>query len=292
MARFNKGWVKAWREAAEGDLPQNIWLWGIWNWLIYNATWKPSKVLWNGNQREIPPGTVVMGLVELSSKWGCSKNTIKKWLQYLEKTQRISLEMCTRGTLVTIRNWDVYQGRDEEDCTPTARQVNADCTPAAHEVTLSKESKKEELKKEEIYIQAEAVADAPAIVEGGASLPEKIDSGLPAPKKSKFTDATRQKMRGFIAAYAKAWEAKYKSRPEGIRDKALIGKLGHWIEHVAEVRAINLVEAYLQISYRPFDENYHDLWQFFRHLNRIGSALDTGKDANSIDWAKVFGGNS
>lgn len=145
MARFNRGWVKAWREAAEGDLPQNIWLWGIWNWLIYNATWKPSKILWNGKQREIPPGTVVMGLIELSSKWGCSKNTIKKWLQYLEKTERISLEMCTRGTLVTIRNWDVYQGREEEECTPTARQVNTDCTPAAHEVTLSKESKKEEL---------------------------------------------------------------------------------------------------------------------------------------------------
>lgn len=132
------------------------------------------------------------------------------------------------------------------------------------------------LKKEIQETEIQAVADAPA---------------LPAfPKKSKFTDLTRAKMRAFIAAYAKGYEEKYNGKPEGIRDKALIGKLGHWIESVSEVRSVSLVEVYLQISYRPFDENYHDLWQFFRHLNRIGIALDTGKDSNSTDWSKVFAG--
>ena len=148
------------------------------------------------------------------------------------------------------------------------------------------------------YIPSECVSEPPAadslpaIRQEEKNLPEEIQPGVPAPKRTKFSDLTREKMRAFIAAYAKGYREKYQGTPEGIKDKALIGKLGHWIEHVSEVRAINLVEAYLQISYRPFDENYHDLWQFFRHLNRIGVALDTGKDANSIDWSKVFAGGS
>lgn len=139
MARFNKGWVKAWRDMVDGDLPQNIWLWGIWNWLLLAATWKPSKILWKGKQREIPPGTVVMGLGELAAKWECSKTTIKKWLIYLEESERISLEMCSRGTIVTIRNWDVYQSKEVEGCPPSEHEVSAGCPPGVHEVNLNEE---------------------------------------------------------------------------------------------------------------------------------------------------------
>lgn len=142
MARFSGGWIKLWRKAIEGDLPSNVYLWAIWNWLLYSATWKSTKILWNGHQREVPPGTVVMGLSELATKWECSKNTIKKWLNYLEQSERISIESCTRGTLVTIRNWGLYQSQEVETCTPSEHEVNADCTQAAREVTLSEEVRK------------------------------------------------------------------------------------------------------------------------------------------------------
>lgn len=111
---------------------------------------------------------------------------------------------------------------------------------------------------------------------------------IPAPKNSRFSEQTRVKMQAFIAAYAKGYREKHGGNPEGIRDKALIGKLGHWIESVSQERAVNLVEVYLQVDYRPINDSYHDLWQFFRHLNRIGIALDSGQTGNGIDWGKVF----
>lgn len=143
MARFNKGWVKAWREMIDGDLPDNVWLWGIWHWLLYSAHWKPSKILWNGKQREIPAGTVVMGMTELATKWNCSINTIKRWLRYLEETERVYIETCTRGTLITIRNWELYQSQDQDECTPTANKLHTDCKQTANEVQLIEEVKKE-----------------------------------------------------------------------------------------------------------------------------------------------------
>jgi hypothetical protein len=124
------------------------------------------------------------------------------------------------------------------------------------------------------------------------ALPEKPppETQLLVPKQSKFSDETRRKMRAFIGTYAKGFQEKYHGPPESIRDKALIGRIGHWIEHVPEVRAIQLVEVYLQVDYRPINESLHDLWQFFRHLNRIGIALDTKASGGTVNWAQVFQG--
>jgi hypothetical protein len=112
---------------------------------------------------------------------------------------------------------------------------------------------------------------------------------FPIQKKSKFSDDTRSKMRAFIATYSSAYHERYGAPPEGIRDKALVGKIGHWIESVSEQRAVELAQVYLQIDYRPINESCHDLWKFFFHLNRIGNALNTGSDPSGIDWKKVFG---
>jgi hypothetical protein len=109
-------------------------------------------------------------------------------------------------------------------------------------------------------------------------------------RKPKFSEETRRKMHSFIVAYSDGYKAKYGGPPEGIRDKAIIGKIGHWIESVSEERARNLVEVYLQVDYRPINESCHDLWQFFRHLNRIGNALSSGADPSGINWNRVFGG--
>lgn len=117
--------------------------------------------------------------------------------------------------------------------------------------------------------------------------------GIAIPKKSKFSDTTRDKMKKFIGAYVSAYKQKYQGTyPGGIQDKALVGKIGYWIEGMSEQRAVNLIEAYVQMSYKPFDENYHDVWQFFRHQNRVCYALDSGQDAGSTNWGEVFGRTS
>lgn len=115
------------------------------------------------------------------------------------------------------------------------------------------------------------------------------DSGDPPGRKSRYSETTRHKMRAFFDAYAQSYRAKYGGPPEGIRDKAVVGRIGNWIEHVAEDRARELAQVYLQIDYRPINEAQHDLWGFIRHLNRIGNALNTGQPVSGIDWAKVFG---
>lgn len=143
MPRFTSGWIKSYRKQLDSDLFQNAYLWAIWSWFLHASTWKESKVLWEGKQRTLPAGSVVFGYRELSTKFECSKNTIKKWAKYLHDTDRVILETCPRGCVVTILNWEVYQGVDEDSRTLDARNAHTTSTQGSHSVPLIEEVKKE-----------------------------------------------------------------------------------------------------------------------------------------------------
>lgn len=129
-------------------------------------------------------------------------------------------------------------------------------------------------------------------------LPEKNSSSAvsayaaPLPKKSKFSSNTRSKMQGFIKVYADEYKKKYKAAPEGLRDKALIGKLGHWIETVSQDRACKMVQVFLQMQNKQFERSCHSPWDFFRNLNAIGIAVDVGSESDGRDWDKIYSGKT
>lgn len=144
MARFSNGWIKVYRSLGEGDLVQNPFLLALWVRLLTWAHWKPSKIMWDGKQRDLPAGAVVFGFRELAQQWDCSTSTIHKWSHYLHKTDRITLETGTRGSLAIIRNWEIYQSQDDDVRTPAEHGANAERTPAEHGANLIEEVKKEE----------------------------------------------------------------------------------------------------------------------------------------------------
>ncbi len=147
MARFNGGWVKLYRSVMEGDIKDNPYLLALWSWLLAAATWKESKLLDGGQQRILPPGSVVFGMRELAETWDCSKSTISKWAHYLHDTQRITLDVRPRGCVATILNWDVYQGEDATEQPPSGHGAATEQPPSGHGAALSEEEKK--VRKEE-----------------------------------------------------------------------------------------------------------------------------------------------
>jgi hypothetical protein len=151
VARFENGYVKSYRSLWDGDLGDNPILLAIWVGLLHMATWKETKILWDGKQRVLPPGSVVFGIREFANRWCVAPSTVLKWLRYLVHSGRITLETSTRGSLATICNWETYQGFDEEVRTPSEHGVNTNRTPSEHEVNLIEEGNK--VRKEE-YINA------------------------------------------------------------------------------------------------------------------------------------------
>lgn len=141
MARYQTGWLKLWRGAWEKDLGANLILWGLWHALLHLATWRETKILWEGKQRILPPGSVVFGIKEVASKWGCSRSVIKKWLHHLHDTDRIVLETCPRGCLVTISNWKEFQSTESEECPQRDYNVSIKSSQRNHSEPLNEEVK-------------------------------------------------------------------------------------------------------------------------------------------------------
>ena len=142
--RFDRGWIKVWRGAWEKDLSTNIHLWAIWHALLHLAHWRESSIVWEGEKRVLPAGSVILGVKEIASRFRCSQRTISKWLKYLAKTDRIVLETCSRGTLVTICNWESYQAKDTGACANDSLEVLDVCEPSRNEIGLIEEIKNEE----------------------------------------------------------------------------------------------------------------------------------------------------
>lgn len=151
MTRFTGGWIKLHRDILEKELLDNIFLWGLWHYLLHIANYKPSQIIWQGTQRTLLPGQCLMKIREISDRWECSPTTIWKWLHYLSDSGRIAVESRTHGTIVTICNWKEYQNLEEQVRTPSEHQVNTKRTPSEHEVDYSEESKNKR-KKERTHV--------------------------------------------------------------------------------------------------------------------------------------------
>jgi len=105
------------------------------------ATWKETRIIWKGQQRVLPPGSVVFGYRELSERLQCGHTTIATWSKYLHDTGRIVLESSTRGSIATICNWESYQATDDDARTEHVRDADARGTRRVHGADLNEESK-------------------------------------------------------------------------------------------------------------------------------------------------------
>jgi hypothetical protein len=128
------------------------------------------------------------------------------------------------------------------------------------------------------------------------TLPAKAGTGsLPGVKKPRFSDEAREKARKFAGAYVKAYQTRFPGgRPEDLNDEITRGQIQNWIKNYPLDRAVQLIQVYFQLEGKWFGTKGYDFITFRSNLNKIGQALDSGKDpdGNTVDWASVYGGAS
>ncbi|MCM2323507.1 MAG: hypothetical protein NDJ90_09625 [Oligoflexia bacterium] len=146
MARFEGGWFKLYRSAIESDIGDNAYCLALFIRLLSWATLKPTTIRFNGVPREIPRGSLVIGISELGEKIGCARGTVYRHLLYLESRNTIRREIATEGTLISIVNFERYQGSSDD----AEREMNAEWTLDERGVNPNEEV--QELKNKEIQI--------------------------------------------------------------------------------------------------------------------------------------------
>ena len=111
------------------------------------ANWKDGRY----HGRKIPRGSFVTSYAHLAEITGLPKTTVNRCLHRLEETQEIELAVEHFYTVVTVRNYAVFQQSDETERnelgTQTERKRNANGTQMEPIEERKKERREEVIKK-------------------------------------------------------------------------------------------------------------------------------------------------
>ncbi len=83
----------------------------------------------------------------------------------------------------------------------------------------------------------------------------------------------------FIGRYVEAYQRRYGVRPE-LNDGKIQGQISKFVQAQPLERAMNLIETYLQMDEPWFITKAHDFITFKENLQKVGLALDSGRDSS------------
>jgi len=104
------GYIKLYRNLLDNPVMQKPDYLSVWIYLLLKANHKITTFIFNNKTIELQPGQLVTGRKKLSRATGISESQIYKILNYFEMEHQIEQQKNNRFTLISILNWQDYQG--------------------------------------------------------------------------------------------------------------------------------------------------------------------------------------
>lgn len=150
------GYIKLHRKLLEGYCFANPITLKIWVWMLCRANFKdnfvPVKIGGGSSVVEVKEGQFIFGRLAAQEELNIKATTIYKQVKKLEKEGMISLKSNNHYTLVTIVNWEIYQGEDKKsnNHVTTTEQPNDNhvTTEGQPRDTVKKDKKDNNVKKD------------------------------------------------------------------------------------------------------------------------------------------------
>jgi hypothetical protein len=130
---MSRGWMDHDFFASEPYTEREAWLY-----LIETAAWKPRQFCHGNDVIELQRGQLVTSIRSLASKWKWGNKRVDGFLKRLKRGAMVETEKGTRGTLLTICNYNKFQTGDDEKGT---REDTLKGTRRGHGGDTNKEGK-------------------------------------------------------------------------------------------------------------------------------------------------------
>lgn len=151
------GFVKISRGMLGSGLFKNPNAMTLWMWILLRATWKESKEFVGHQVIDLKPGQLIFKRRMAAESLGLSEGVIYRCLKSLENRESIVTKTHNKYTIITVVNWDIYQG--QKHC--GEQQVNSRRTTNEQETdgkrtaliikTREEEGKKGRKKEKDVY---------------------------------------------------------------------------------------------------------------------------------------------
>lgn len=113
---MNDGWVSVYRKIEENPIvcKDNDYF-RVWHHLLYNATHKEKEAIFGKEKIILKPGQLITGREAIANKCKVQSSKVVRILKAFKIEHQIEQQTCTKGTLITIVNWDKYQKNEHQN---------------------------------------------------------------------------------------------------------------------------------------------------------------------------------
>ena len=140
---YSKGFIKIWRNIVHWDWWHDVNTSRLWLVILLNANWQDNE--WRGI--EIKRGSMLTSIERLASMSQLTIQQTRTALKHLVKTNDITIKTTNKYSIITIVNYDVWQGDFEKLTSETTSKVaNEPTNNPTGELTTTKEVE-EDIKK-------------------------------------------------------------------------------------------------------------------------------------------------
>lgn len=105
----DNGYVYAYRGAWSHPAFNNLREAAIWNFLYQNAFWQDGDRNFNGYTFRLKRGQIIVSIAFLAKGFGMTEKGVRVVIQKLEKLGMVGVQGASRGTIITICNYEKYQ---------------------------------------------------------------------------------------------------------------------------------------------------------------------------------------
>lgn len=136
-----KGWFKVYRSLDEHWISQDMEKLGRWTWLLMKASHEDTKVVEGNKVIELKRGQLIASLSLLEAKWGVTRKTVMRFLDVLEREEMLHRQVHQGITIITICNYEGYQGKKKCDSTDMSTDRSPLSPPTSPPIQEDKEVK-------------------------------------------------------------------------------------------------------------------------------------------------------
>lgn len=155
---MGSGWIKLHRKI------QDCFIWEdkpydrarAWIDLLLSAMHNDKKMLIDGKVVIVKQGSFMTSILKLADKWGWSRKKTNSFIKMLENEKMVTTERTTKGTTITIINYEKYQ--IEGTAEGTTEDTSQDTTEGTAEGTQNKNIKNDKNVEKNNMCKAEAFA--------------------------------------------------------------------------------------------------------------------------------------
>lgn len=112
---MDKGWIKLHRSLRKNPFMKKPAYRSVWIELLLEANHEKRDIIWKGKRITINPGQFTCGAKQISASTGVPRGTVERIMKCFKNEEQIEIETSPVFSLITIKNWHLYQTSEEQN---------------------------------------------------------------------------------------------------------------------------------------------------------------------------------